>query len=61
MRSGMLASLSGVSADTLRHYERLGILPIPQRSAANYRDFPAASVQRVKLTRDFGRPTNQRN
>jgi MerR family Zn(II)-responsive transcriptional regulator of zntA len=49
MRSGKLASLSGVSADALRHYERLGLLPIPHRSAANYRDYPSASVQRVQL------------
>jgi DNA-binding transcriptional MerR regulator len=49
MRSGKLACLSGVSSDTLRYYERVGILPIPQRSPANYRDYPLASVQRVQL------------
>lgn len=32
MRSGQLAHLSVVSTDTLRHYERLGLLP-PQRAA----------------------------
>lgn len=31
MRSGQLAHLAGVSTDTLRHYERLGLLPLPQR------------------------------
>jgi DNA-binding transcriptional MerR regulator len=49
MRSGKLAYLSGVSSDTLRYYERVGILPVPQRSPANYRDYPLASVQRVQL------------
>lgn len=49
MRSGKLACLSGVSSDTLRYYERVGILPVPQRSPANYRDYPLASVQRVQL------------
>jgi len=33
MRSGQLAHLTGVSTDTLRHYERLGLLPLPQRTA----------------------------
>ena len=49
MRSGELARLSGVSADTLRHYERLGILPKPHRTNGGYRDYPAESLQRVRL------------
>jgi DNA-binding transcriptional MerR regulator len=49
MRSGQLARLTGVSTDTLRHYERLGLLPLPQRSAGNYREYPPTSQQRVEL------------
>ena len=49
MRSGQLAHLTGVSTDTLRHYERLGLLPLPQRTAGNYRDYSPASQQRVEL------------
>jgi DNA-binding transcriptional MerR regulator len=49
MRSGQLAHLTGVSTDTLRHYERLGLLPLPQRTAGNYREYPPASQQRVEL------------
>ncbi|SRR6266481_378019 len=49
MRSGQLAHLTGVSTDTLRHYERLGLLPRPQRTAANYREYPQTSQQRVEL------------
>jgi DNA-binding transcriptional MerR regulator len=49
MRSGQLARQTGVSTDTLRHYERLGILPLPQRTAANYRQYPPTSSQRVEL------------
>lgn len=49
MRSGQLARLTGVSTDTLRHYERLGLLPRPQRTAANYREYPQTSQQRVEL------------
>jgi DNA-binding transcriptional MerR regulator len=49
MRSGQLARQTGVSTDTLRHYERLGLLPRPQRTAGNYRDYPPGSPQRVEL------------
>jgi len=49
LRSGELARLTGVSADTLRHYERLGILPTSQRTNGGYRMFPASAVERVQL------------
>src|SRR5258706_12850019 len=49
MRSGQLAHLTGVSTDTLRHYERLGLLPLPQRTAGNYREYSPASQQRGEL------------
>jgi DNA-binding transcriptional MerR regulator len=49
MRSGQLARLTGVSTDTLRHYERLGLLPRPQRTAGNYRAYLPTSQQRVEL------------
>ena len=49
MRSGQLAHLTGLSTDTLRHYERLGLLPLPQRTAGNYREYPPPSRQRVEL------------
>ena|SRR5882724_3482196 len=42
MRSGQLARQTGVSTDTLRHYERLRLLP---------REYPPASQQRVELIR----------
>ena len=51
MRSGQLARLTGVSCDALRHYERLGLLPRPPRTAANYREYPTSSQPRVELIR----------
>jgi DNA-binding transcriptional MerR regulator len=48
MRSGHLAGLTGVSTDTLRHYQRLGLLPAPTRSSGNYRDYPPSSSARVQ-------------
>ncbi|HEX2836413.1 MAG TPA: heavy metal-responsive transcriptional regulator [Thermoanaerobaculia bacterium] len=49
--SGELARLCGVSADTIRHYERLGLLPAAERGANGYRRFPRESVDRVALIR----------
>jgi|HubBroStandDraft_2_1064218.scaffolds.fasta_scaffold420491_2 DNA-binding transcriptional MerR regulator len=51
MQSGELARLTGVSTDTLRHYERLGLLAKPLRTAGGYRDYPASSLDRVRLIR----------
>jgi len=51
MRSGELAKRSGVSPDTLRHYERLGVLARPRRTASGYRDYPESAVARVQLIR----------
>jgi DNA-binding transcriptional MerR regulator len=50
-RSGELARLCGVSADTLRHYERLKLLPVPRRSPGNYRLYPRGAADRVRLIR----------
>jgi DNA-binding transcriptional MerR regulator len=49
LRSGQLAQLSGVSTDTLRHYERLGLLPPPRRSRNGYREYPREALARVRL------------
>ncbi|MDQ3907379.1 MAG: heavy metal-responsive transcriptional regulator [Acidobacteriota bacterium] len=49
--SGELARLAGVSTDTLRHYERKGVLPRPARSGNGYRRYPPDSVERVRLIR----------
>jgi DNA-binding transcriptional MerR regulator len=49
--SGELARLCGVSTDTLRHYERKGVLPKPRRLGNGYRKYPANSVDRIRLIR----------
>ena len=49
--SGELAGLVGVSTDTLRHYERKGVLARPLRKANDYRQYPASALQRVQLIR----------
>jgi DNA-binding transcriptional MerR regulator len=46
-----LAQLTGVSTDTLRHYERKGVLGLPTRSDSGYRRYPPDAVARVRLVR----------
>ncbi|HEX8351559.1 MAG TPA: MerR family DNA-binding protein, partial [Pyrinomonadaceae bacterium] len=40
-----------VSTDTLRHYERKGVLARPRRAANGYRQYPAGALARVLLVR----------
>lgn len=51
LRIGELAARAGVSADSVRHYERLGLLPAAARTVGGYRLFPPAAVDRVQLIR----------
>ncbi len=44
-----LAELMGLSTDTLRHYERKGLLDLPPRTSSGYRRYPAEAVERVQL------------
>ena len=51
LHSGELAAKAGVSTDTLRHYERKGLLPTTARSANGYRLYRAEALDRVRLIR----------
>jgi len=48
LHSGELACLSGVSTDTLRHYERKGLLT-SQRASNGYREYSPQALARVRL------------
>ncbi|SRR5258708_3237660 len=52
---GRLAAASGVSADTIRYYERLKLLPRPARTAAGYRQYSPTIVRRLALIRNAQR------
>ncbi len=47
LKIGAVAEAAGVGVQTLHYYERLGLLPKSQRSAANYRLYPPDAVRRV--------------
>jgi DNA-binding transcriptional MerR regulator len=51
MRSAELARECGVSTDTLRHYERVGVLPKPRRTQGGYRQYPPEALKRVRVIR----------
>lgn len=50
-RVGELAKAAGISTDTLRHYERKGVLPRPRRSRNGYREYPKEALERVGMIR----------
>lgn len=57
MRTGQLAVEAGVNIQTIRFYERRGILPKPARTQGGYRDYPAHSprlIRFIKRAQDLG-------
>ena len=55
MRIGELADRVGVSTDTLRFYERSGLLPRPERRDNTYRDYAESDVEHIRLLIDLRR------
>jgi DNA-binding transcriptional MerR regulator len=49
LKVGAVAKATGVGVQTLHYYERLGLLPKPERSAANYRLYSAETVRRIRF------------
>lgn len=55
MRIGELGRQLGVSTDTLRFYERQGLLPAPHRAENGYRSYQAEDVEHLRLLLDLRR------
>jgi DNA-binding transcriptional MerR regulator len=56
------AARAGVSADTIRYYERVGVLPRAPRTAAGYRRYTEEAVARIAFVRNaaaFGFPLKE--
>ena len=49
LTTGHLAQQTGVNVETLRFYERTGLLPKPPRRVSGYREYPADSVRLIRF------------
>ena len=52
---GKVAGMTGVTPDTIRYYEKLGLLPRPIRTAAGYRQYSTGVMDRLSLVRNAQR------
>ena len=48
---GAVARKAGAGIDTIRYYERAGLLPAPRRRASGYRDYGVDTVARLRFIR----------
>lgn len=51
MRRGELAELSGCNGETVRFYEKRGLLPAPPRTEGGHRDYDRAHLERLRFIR----------
>lgn len=51
MTIGGLGKATGTKAETIRYYEKIGLLPPPGRSGGNYRSYGAAELGRLSFIR----------
>ena len=51
MKIGELARATGTNIETIRYYERIGLLPKPLRTDGNYRDYSPEHVERLSFVR----------
>ena len=51
MRIGELAKATGSNSETIRYYEKIGLLPRPGRTDSNYRDYGQSDAERLAFIR----------
>jgi len=49
LKTGELAEKAEVNVETIRFYERKGLLPEPPRMKSGYRSYPEENVQRIRF------------
>ena len=57
MKIGEMATATATNIETVRYYEKIGLLPAPARDAANYRSYGKAHLARlsfIRRARDLG-------
>jgi DNA-binding transcriptional MerR regulator len=53
MKIGQVARQAGVTVDTVRYYERRGVLPAAQRRPSGYRVFSESTVERIRTAKSL--------
>jgi Cu(I)-responsive transcriptional regulator len=48
---GHLARITGTKVETIRYYERIGLLPVPARTSGNYRSYDPDQLNRLAFIR----------
>lgn len=51
MRTSEVAAAAGVNVQTLRYYERRGLLPVPERSKSGYRAYDTQAVRTIRFVK----------
>jgi DNA-binding transcriptional MerR regulator len=51
VKIGQVAEQAGVSVDTIRFYERRGVLPTARRRPSGYREFDSTVVERIRMAK----------
>ena len=51
LKIGALAEAADVGVETVRFYERKGLLPEPRRAPSGYRQYPTDAVERLRFIR----------
>ena len=51
MKIGELSRITDTKVVTIRYYEKIGLLPAPQRSAGNYRTYDTDALDRLRFIR----------
>jgi len=52
MKIGILSEKTGTPIETIRYYERVGLLPTPQRTESNYRVYSPLHLERLRFIRN---------
>ena len=53
MKIGQLAREAGVTVDTVRFYERRGVLATPEREPSGYRRYGEDAAERIRITKSM--------
>lgn len=51
LKAGQVAARAGVNVETLRYYERRGIMPRPKKRASGYREYGVDDVRLVRFVK----------